>query len=101
MTGWKLTIKGYNPNQARVPAGQSGGGRWTSGAGGGQQRAGSAPSAKFDVDKKAASFLSDGLPGINSLGNKTTDKDGNPVFSGEVRPKVKAEVVKFYRCQMG
>lgn len=46
---WKLTIqprrKGYNPDQPRVPAGQSGGGRWASG---------SAPTT--EIDRSSVSF---------------------------------------------
>lgn len=47
---WKLTVqkhKGYNPNQPRIPAGQPGGGQWTSN-GGFLKATGDAPSGLYD-----------------------------------------------------
>jgi len=48
---WKLEKKKYDPNQPRIPAGQSGGGRWTSGGGGGESFANMAVAGNVQKDK--------------------------------------------------
>ena len=86
---WKLKVK-YRPDQPRVPSGSPEGGRWAS-----SRFAGRAPgSPVMGADTKAAAFLAQGLPEVNSLGDKVRDKDGNPVYSGESRPMVKQEIVE-------
>ncbi|NIV32071.1 MAG: hypothetical protein GWN58_22090, partial [Anaerolineae bacterium] len=60
----------------------------------GAPRSGTAPaSVELKADRRAAEFLAQGLPEKNSLGNIIRDKEGNPRWSGESRPRIKAEVV--------
>lgn len=80
---WRLSVK-YDPNQPRVPAGQTGGGRWTSEGGYGT---GTVPEPGFGSGQETALFaekwFTEDIPNRDWRG-----------ASDEVRGEVKARIVQ-------